>query len=414
MSLWEVYVYLVSFLLLLLSNYFFLLYLNLEEKNNKYSLEDIKKKFGKLPKILFIVPAFNEEKTIEKTIRSIASINYPKENYYILVVDDGSKDRTFEVANKLKKDIENLIVLKKENGGKASAINYGLKFALKNMNFDFFAIIDADTYIDKNYPLLLLGFDSKTLAVVPRILPNNEDTFVSKLQKIEYSLSNFLKLIYSNYFSWYIVNTGALIKKETIDKIGFFNENSINEDLDYGLRILRKGFKISYFPEIEIKTEVPNTLIKLIKQRIRWFYGWFIHTFENIKVFTKDLMLISLLTFYYNLIAFIIIVLLFLIKDFPKLIENLKYFDVGYYLWQYKDFNILEYIRILLSNSISWLFVFTLLFAFVYHTLVKHHNKIRINVLWSYLYLSYYWIILAISQMLALINIIRKRKKWWR
>ncbi len=414
MSVFEIYLYLVAFFLIFLSNYFFVLYLLKKDEKIRLSLEEIKKKYGRLPKILFIIPAYNEEDSIQATIESIEKINYPRDKFWILVVDDGSKDKTFEKAFELTKKYNNLIVLKKLNGGKADALNYGLNYALKNLDFDFFAIIDADTYLDKNYPLLLLAFDERTLAVVPRILPRNDKNLIEKLQKLEYSLSNFLKDLFSYYYSWYIVNTGALVKKEALDIVGFFNKNSINEDLDYGLRIIEKGYKVKYLPDVEIKTDVPNTLRKLIKQRIRWFYGWFIHTLEHINIFKKDLFLLALTTFYYNLLAFLIIIILFLLRDFPKALSNVKYIDLSYIINSYRDFNIFEYIYLNLTNRVWILFTISLILALIYHFIIKKHNKVRISVIISYIYLAYYWMILAISQLLALINVIRRKKKWWR
>ena len=96
------------------------------------------------PAITFIVPAFNEEKNIEKCLNSILNVDYPSK-FKILVVNDGSTDKTAEVVKKFEKHGVRLI--NKKRGGKATALNFAMKF----VNTDFVACLDADTYVTKDY-----------------------------------------------------------------------------------------------------------------------------------------------------------------------------------------------------------------------------------------------------------------------
>lgn len=98
------------------------------------------------PDVVIAVPCWNEAKTVEKTILSLLNTDYPKDKLKIWAVDDGSKDNTFAILENCKKDFDKfdqLIVRKKENGGKHTVLNY----VLENSKSEIFGCLDADSYV---------------------------------------------------------------------------------------------------------------------------------------------------------------------------------------------------------------------------------------------------------------------------
>ncbi len=141
MILREIIIYLTVYVGLLTLSYYVLSLLAKKE-----NLEDIP--IGKLPFVSIIIPAFNEEKTIYNTIKSAENLDYPKDKIEILVVNDGSRDRTYQVAKSYKSS--RVRVFTKENGGKASAMNYAIPRAHGNL----VSPVPASVIDNKNFNLI--------------------------------------------------------------------------------------------------------------------------------------------------------------------------------------------------------------------------------------------------------------------
>src|SRR2546428_517778 len=132
------------------------------------------------PSLSVLVPAYNEEKVIARTIEGLLETEYPKKE--IIVIDDGSKDKTLEIASSYKSKVK---VLHKENGGKASALNYGIAFA----GGDIVVIVDADTIVGRQaLKQVVKGFgrDEKVAAVAGNIKVRNRKNWITWCQALEY------------------------------------------------------------------------------------------------------------------------------------------------------------------------------------------------------------------------------------
>ena len=141
----------------------------------------------KFPKVTVIVPAYNEEAVIVRTLESVLALNYP--SFQVVVVDDGSRDKTFELASGLAKSKSvsesKLLVLSKTNGGKAAAMNYALEFADDS---ELVMCLDADSVIDKG--ALKKGAkhfqrDPKLVALAANVRIIDDGTVLGLLQKFE-------------------------------------------------------------------------------------------------------------------------------------------------------------------------------------------------------------------------------------
>ena len=222
-------------------------------------------------KVSVIVPGYNEEITAPKTVENLLLSDYP--DIEIVFVDDGSKDNTFRNIQSLYGDHPKVKVLTKPNGGKASALNYGIGFATG----DILVCIDADTVLNPDaISLMVAGFDDpKVAAVAGNVKVGNRKNLLTRWQSIEYITSqNFDRRGY-DVVNAIMVVPGAIgaFRRDAVMKVGMFTTDTLAEDCDLTLRLLSGGYKVRTCNEALAFTEVPETLHMLLKQRFRWTFG---------------------------------------------------------------------------------------------------------------------------------------------
>ncbi|RZJ54025.1 MAG: glycosyltransferase [Flavobacterium sp.] len=234
------------------------------------------KKTGGNPKVSIIVPAYNEEINAVKTIENLLCQDYP--DFDIVFVDDGSKDKTFEMINEAFKDNPKVNVHTKPNGGKASALNYGIKLTQN----DYVVCIDADTQLKTDaISQLMKGFtiqlkDNQEIgAIAGNVKVGNENTMLTKWQSIEYTTAQNFDRRAFDLINGITVVPGAIgaFKKTAIEEAGGFTTDTLAEDCDLTIRILRNDYKIINCIEAVAVTEAPESLKEFMKQRFRWSYG---------------------------------------------------------------------------------------------------------------------------------------------
>ncbi len=216
-----------------------------------------------------LIPAYNEAAVIQSCLKSVLASNY--ENFEVLVIDDGSKDNTYELANTIKDP--RLRVIRKENGGKASALNYGIA----QSRTPILVAIDADTIFRANtLDKLLRHFNNpKVGAVSGNTKIVNRHKLITKLQSLEYIVGFNLDRRMGDLFDCITVVPGAVgaFRRSAIEGIGGFSFDTIAEDTDLTLSIKEAGYKIVYDAEAVALTEAPATLRDLLTQRFRWTFG---------------------------------------------------------------------------------------------------------------------------------------------
>ena len=143
-----------------------------------------------LPKVSVIIPAYNEEKTIQLTIDSILESDYPKDKLDILIVDDGSSDKTYERASEYEN--KGIRIFKQEvNGGKGKALNKGIK----ESKGDFIFTMDADTIVDKKSLKTMTRYfkNPEVMSVTPAMVTREAKTIMQRIQSVEYLTGLFLR-----------------------------------------------------------------------------------------------------------------------------------------------------------------------------------------------------------------------------
>jgi cellulose synthase/poly-beta-1,6-N-acetylglucosamine synthase-like glycosyltransferase/peptidoglycan/xylan/chitin deacetylase (PgdA/CDA1 family)/spore germination protein YaaH len=222
--------------------------------------------------ISVVMAAYNEEKVIAETLRTLLATEY-KGDIDVVVVDDGSTDGTAAQVASVACNDPRIRLIEQENHGKARALQRGLAVARNG----FIVFIDADTQCQRDtLPRLLEPFaDSGVGAVSGHAKVGNLRTFIARCQALEYTCGFNLDRRAYNRWNCITVVPGAIsaIRKEAIDKAGGLSLQTLAEDTDLTLSLHRQGQRIVYVPGAIAWTEAPESVRTLARQRSRWAYG---------------------------------------------------------------------------------------------------------------------------------------------
>lgn len=226
---------------------------------------------GFTPSISVIIAAYNEEPVIKRTIEALLLNDYPK--LEIIVVDDGSKDRTSDVVLEHFGDNPSVHLIRKENGGKASALNRGIMVATG----DILVSLDADTlFASDTVSKLARHFaDPKVGAVSGNVQVGNTRNIWTRWQALEYTTSqNFDRRAY-DVLDCITVVPGAVgaLRRSAVVQVGGYTDDTLAEDTDLTWKLHRAGWRIVNDNDAMAYTEAPETLRNLAKQRFRWAFG---------------------------------------------------------------------------------------------------------------------------------------------
>lgn len=226
-------------------------------------------------KVSIIVPAYNEEVNAVRTVNSLLKQNYP--NLDVVFVDDGSKDDTYKKVSEAFASNPSVKVFTKPNGGKASALNFGIA----NTNSEFVVCIDADTQLKEDavselMKTFYLEADPEDVgAVAGNVKVGNEINMLTKWQSIEYITSqNFDRRAFS-LLDCITVVPGAIgaFRRQAILDAGGFTTDTLAEDCDLTMRMHRSGYMVANCNQAISYTEAPERLSQFLKQRFRWSFG---------------------------------------------------------------------------------------------------------------------------------------------
>ena len=229
----------------------------------------------KYPAVTILIAAYNEEKSIATTLSGIFKQDYLG-HIRIIVINDGSSDRTVESVKALLSEHENLELIDHiRNGGKAAALNQGLK----RCQTDVVITVDADSYILHDGIRHLVGRylsdPINTKAVAGEILiRNSRDNWITKAQEWDYFLGIATIKRIQSLFQGTMVAQGAfsLYELKTLQELGGWPE-MVGEDIVLTWKILAKGYRVGHAENALAFTDCPNSLKQFIRQRQRWSRG---------------------------------------------------------------------------------------------------------------------------------------------
>ena len=223
------------------------------------------------PPVSVVIAAYNEAKVINKTIATLLASDYP--DLDILVVDDGSKDGTAQTVRDAYGDHPRVTVLEKENGGKASALNIGIKAC----RGEIIVALDADTLFapDTVSKLVRHFADPAIGAVSGNVKVGNRNNLLTIWQAVEYITSQNFDRRAFDLLNCITVVPGAVgaWRKDAVILAGLYSSQTLAEDTDLTFKIRKLGYRIVTDNAALAYTEAPDTLRNLAKQRFRWAFG---------------------------------------------------------------------------------------------------------------------------------------------
>jgi peptidoglycan-N-acetylglucosamine deacetylase len=241
------------------------------------------------PRVAVLIPAYNEEKVIERTIQGALDSDYP--NLRVIVIDDGSKDRTLEIAHRTfarEEAAGKVIILTKPNGGKAEALNFGLEHI---GDAEIFVGIDADTIIAPDAIVRMVPhfLNPKVGAVAGNAKVGNRVNLWTRWQALEYITSQNFERRALNTMGAVSVVPGAIgaWRVAAVCEAGGYHVDTVAEDADLTMALLRNGNRVQYEDMALAFTEAPTTANALMRQRFRWSFGILQAIFKHRGVFAR-------------------------------------------------------------------------------------------------------------------------------
>jgi len=227
------------------------------------------------PRVAVLIPAYNEEKVIVRTVRAALNSDYP--DIRVIVIDDGSRDRTLEVArNAFVKEeaVGRVLILTKPNAGKAEALNYGIEHIL---GAELFVGIDADTIIARDAISRLVPHfvNPKVGAIAGNAKVGNRVNLWTRWQALEYITSQNFERRALDVLGAVSVVPGAIgaWRVSAVREAGGYQIDTVAEDADLTMALLRGGYRVEYEDMALAYTEAPTNANGLMRQRFRWSFG---------------------------------------------------------------------------------------------------------------------------------------------
>lgn len=370
----------------------------------------------KYPDVTIIVPSWNEEKTIYKTVRSLLGLNYPKEKLKIFLVDDGSTDGTWNAIKKFSK-YPNIKIFKKENGGKYTALNLGLE----HIQTDFLGCLDADSMADSESLVRIMSYfekDSSIMAVSPSIIAVNSRNIIQNAQKAEYDMSIYIKKMLGLLGAIHVTpGPLTIFRKKVFDDLGPYRHAHNTEDMEIAFRMQKNHYKIEQCNDAYVYTNTPSSVKKLYKQRLRWIYGFINNTIDyRGMLFRKKYGNFSIFTIPSSIVSVFAVSYLFgkMIYSFGNFLFNkiLEFNTVGFNFFSKSDFFDPFFI-----NTQSLFFIAFVLYFLIILSIIL--GKKMVEGKWNFsLNMIYFILIFSVIGpfwlLKALYNTILSRKPAWR
>ncbi len=224
------------------------------------------------PSVSVIVPCWNEASTVAATCDSLLALHYPKEKLEIILVDDGSTDATPEAMARFAQHPQ-VRIIRKENGGKHTALNAGIALTRS----DLVGCLDADSFVEPDAlrEVVSCFADPMVVAVTAAMSVHKPRNVLQHMQNAEYSFGITLRHTFASLNGLYVTpGPFSFYRRDIIEKLGGFRYGHQTEDMEMALRIQHAGYGIENAPRARVYTQAPATIRGLIKQRTRWISGF--------------------------------------------------------------------------------------------------------------------------------------------
>lgn len=400
------YVYIVMFFF---GIFLVLLFITLHRRNRNVLFSN--PSIGKYRSISFLVPAYNEEDSLEGTVKALIDLDYPKNKKEIIIINDESKDRTLGIARRLSREYPYVKVLDKKNSGKADSLNQAIKIA----KGELIAVVDADSYPKKDALLKMVGHfdDKKVAAVTSRVLVKNKNNFLTRFQVMDYSIIAWTRKLLDFVDSVYVTNGPlSIYRRAVVKKIGGFDPKNLTEDIEITWHLLSEGYRTRMSYSAIVYTNVPEKLNGWIKQRVRWNLGGL----QTVKKYWRDMFRKGAfgyfvvpyvaLSFVLTIVGFFLFLRYLWVKGFFY-ISSVFYSLNGYKFLKYFDFDL--HLTVLLFFGVVF-FILAILYYKIGFKSSETGNKSILKILaYTFIYRPLY----VIPLLLAFYKIARKDIRWY-
>ncbi|MCS7109667.1 MAG: glycosyltransferase family 2 protein [Candidatus Micrarchaeota archaeon] len=382
--------YIMMFLVLFFTVTMLLIYL---QNREKVRAKARRTKFE--PTVSFIIPAYNEEKTIVATINSVLQSDYPKEKLEIIVVNDGSTDRTAEVVKAIKDKRVKLI--NKKNSGKADSLNKGIEKA----RGEIIVTLDADSYIEKDSLRKMLSYFKEDVAAVTsavKVKERENMTFLEKLQRLEYLFTIFNRRLFAMINGVYVTpGPFSAFRREIFEKIGGFDPNNIMEDQEIALRIQAANYKIESCMDAVVYTDVPKDFSSFMRQRERWHRGGFRNILKYTYTINPKYGDFGVFVMFYSVLS---IILLMVISVIVASVVSNKYIIAPNILLSIEPIHVLSLIVLIIT--IAWTII-----------ALKELKEYKIKKRYLLIYTILYCYLITLFMFIAIFKELKGEKQRW-
>jgi cellulose synthase/poly-beta-1,6-N-acetylglucosamine synthase-like glycosyltransferase len=415
MTIPDIITYAVIFLAVYVQVFFLVTFLEHRKKTKHIDIDTLPDLLNP-PKVAIIVPCWNEEKTVHGTIESLLALEYPADKLEVIAVDDGSTDTTWQELQ-VYKDNPRVRIFQKENGGKHTAINFGID----NTDAEIIGGLDADSFVAPDALRRMVAvFQAQpdVMAVTPSLVVHNPKNLLQYAQRVEYNMSTYNKKMLALLGAIHVTpGPFSLFRISLFAKVGKFRKAHNTEDQEFAYRMQENHMKIEHCVNAYVYTSSPDTVKKLYRQRLRWVYGFIQNTIDyrrllfnpeyvNFSFFTLPSGIISIVAVVFLSLSFLYDLVIFLIKKISQ------YATVGFNLHSNIDFNWF-YINTQTVFFVTIILYVLLIFSIVIGTQMNKQGKgfdwHIIPYLLIYTVVAPFWLLKAVWNTIA-----GRRQPAWR
>ena len=352
---------------------------------------------NQMPSFSIVVPVKNEERVIDRLLNSLSTLNYPLNKSEIIIVEDGSTDKTNDICMNYAKEHANVKILHNPvSNGKPSALNFGLSQA----KGDIVAVFDADNVPARDALLEVVEYfeDPKVAAVQGRTASiNPKENMLTQFIAYEEAVWCEAYLRGKDVLNLFVHLKGScqFIRRDVLQQLQGFDEAVLSEDMEISARLVENDYKIRYASDVVALQESPSSLKTLFQQRTRWFRGTMEVAFKYGRLMTK-----------LNRINFDAETTLF--GPFILIASLAPYFAA---FWVFSTFWSLDIVWRLVIQFGMLTTTLTMLMCGLALIYVSKPRKVR-SLLWlPFVYC--YWSLQAFIALYAVILIVLRRPKKW-
>ena len=245
------------------------------------------------PFVSILVPAHNEENTIEDCVHSMANLEYKldgEKNFEIIVINDGSNDNTATLLNKLEDEVDNFKVMTRKPPHAGKGKGYVLNDGLKHAKGELIAVFDADAIVKPDFLDLIVPYmnEKGVSGVQSRVkMYNKDDNILTKLQHIEFSIYGDVLLKSRDMLGGaaFLGGNGQITRKDVLNEYNGWDGYALTEDLNISVKLMINGWKIRYCGESVVYQEAVRDWKPFFRQRTRWAMG----NMETLFVYIKKI-----------------------------------------------------------------------------------------------------------------------------